>query len=110
MGVALGPETVAELWRHSRELADTGAREHSPPQVRRALVTLAVAGSGGDAAGFEAEVIAVHRSLRLLGLDPVPLFDAASALLAEDDHAARSVMVTLPRRETPPPRRPGLLQ
>ncbi len=108
MGVVLGTETVAELWRHARGLAELGAREHSPPHARRALVTLAVAGSGGDAAAFEAEVVVVHRSLRLLGLDAVPLFDAASALLAEDDHAARSVMVTLPRREVPPPRRPGL--
>jgi hypothetical protein len=106
---ALGAETVAELWRHARALAERGAREHSPPQVRRALVMLAVAGSGGDAAGFEQEVVAVHRGLRLLGLDPVPLFDAASALLPEDDHAARGVMVTLPRREVPPPRRPGML-
>jgi hypothetical protein len=107
--MTLESATVAELWRHARALAELGAREHSPPHARRALVTLAVAGSGGDAAGFEAEVVAVHRSLRLLGLDPVPLFDAASALLAEDDHAARGVMVTLPRRAAPPPRRPGLL-
>ncbi len=110
MGVSpLGAETIAELWRHARALAELGAREHSPPHARRALVTLAVAGSGGDGAGFEAEVEVVHRSLRLLGLDPVPIFDAASALLAEDDHSARSVMVTLPRREVQPPGRPGLL-
>ena len=102
----LAAETVAELWRHARELAETGAKEHSPPDARRALVTLAVAGSNGDAAGFEAEAVVIHRSFRLLGLDPVPLFDAASALLEAGDHTARGVMVTLPRREAPPSR-PG---
>ncbi len=109
MGVGLGDQTVAELWAHARELAETGARELSPPAARRALVTLAVAGSGGDVEAFEREVKAVHRACRALGLDPVPLFDAASALVAEEDVEARGVLVNLPRREAPPPRRPGLL-
>jgi hypothetical protein len=72
------------------------------------MVTLAVAGSGTDPEGFEHEVLLVQRALRALGLDPVPLFDAASALVAEDDLAARRVLVTAPRREAPPLRRPGL--
>ncbi len=107
MGIALGPHTVAELWVHARELAETGAREMSPPQVRRALVVLAVAGSGGDPAAFEAEARAVQRAFRALGFDPVPLFDAASALVAEDDVEARAVLVNLPRTGEPP-HRPSL--
>ena len=104
----LGADTVAELWGHARELAEVGARELDPPAVRRALVMLAVAGSGGDGPGFEREVKVVHRACRTLALDPVPLFDAASGLVAEGDHAARAVLVNLPRREAPPPRRRGL--
>jgi hypothetical protein len=104
--VTLGPATVAELWAHAHELADRGAREHSPPQVRRALVTMAVAGAGGDVRAFEAELLLVLRAFRTLGLDPMPLFDAASALVAEDDIDARGVFVNMPRREAPPPRRP----
>jgi hypothetical protein len=102
----LSAAAVAELWAHAHELADTGAREHSPPQVRRALVTMAVAGSGGDVAAFEAELLLLYAAFRRLGLDPMPLFDAASALVAEDDMDARGVFVNLPRREAPPPRRP----
>jgi len=104
---SLTADTVAELWAHARALAEEGARELSPPAVRRALVSLAVAGSGGDPAAFEREVEAVHRACRTLALDPVPLFDAASALVAEADVEARAVLVNLPRREAPPPRRPG---
>ena len=106
----LGPEAVAELWRHARELAEVAARELSPPAARRALVALAVAGSGGDPAAFEAELLHVHRALRALALDPVPLCDAASALVAEEDVEARAVLVNLPRREAPPPRRPSGLR
>ena len=109
MGVVLSAETVAELWSHAHELAETGAREHSPPQVRRALVTMAVAGSGGDVEAFEGELLVLYRSFRMLGLDPLPLFDAASALVAEDDLEARGVFVNMPRREAPPPRRPSSL-
>ena len=98
----LTPSAVAELWAHARELAAVGERELSPPHVRRALVTLAVAGSGGDEAAYETEVAAVNRAFRALALDPVPLFDAASALVAEEDVTARGVLVNLPRRETPP--------
>ena len=106
----LGSEAVAELWRHAHELATIAAQELSPPAARRALVVLAVAGSGGDLAAFEAEALHVHRGLRALGLDPVPLFDAASALVAEEDMEARSIFVNLPRREAPPPRRPSGLR
>jgi hypothetical protein len=100
----LSAATVAELWAHARELAEVGTRELSPPHVRRALVTLAVAGAGGDDAGYEREVLAVAKAFRTLGLDPVPLFDAASALVAEDDIAARAALVNLPRREASPAR------
>ena len=102
----MSPEVVEALWREARALADRGAAEHSPSDTRRALVMLAIAGSGGDQAAFEGEVMAVHRACRALALDPIPLFDAASALVAEDDLDARSVLVTLARREAPPPRRP----
>lgn len=105
---SIEPATVADLWAHARSLAETGARELSPPHARRALVALAIAGSGADTAAFEREALAVNQAFRALGLDPVPLFDAASALVAEEDLAAREVLVTLPRREAPPPRRPGL--
>jgi len=102
----LEPGTVAELWAHARALAQLARTELSPPHARRALVTLAVAGSGGDVAAYEKEVKAVDGALRALALDPVPLCDAASALVAEDDVAARGVLVNLPRREAPaPPRR-----
>ena len=101
----MSAETVAELWREARSLAERGAAEHSPSDTRRALVMLAIAGSGGDLPAFEAEVKAVHKACRALALDPIPLFDAASALVAEDDLDARSVLVTLARREAPP-RRP----
>jgi hypothetical protein len=105
---ALAAESVADLWRHARALADLGAREASPAHVRRALGALAVAGSGGDPDAFEREVVAVQRAFRRLALDPVPLFDAASALVDEDDSVARGVLVNVPRREAPPPRRPPL--
>ncbi len=110
MGVApLSPASLRDLWRHARELAEQAETEVSPPAARRALVVLAVAGAGGDLAGFEREVIAVHRAFRALGIDPVPVFDAASALVADEELEARGVLVTLPRREAPPPRKPFVL-
>ena len=101
----LEPATVAELWAHARVLAKMARTELSPAHARRAMVMLAIAGSGNDVAAFEKEVKGVHDALRALALDPVPLFDAASALVAEDDVEARSVLVNLPRRDAPPPRR-----
>ena len=95
MGVA--PETRADLWRHARQLIEVADREGTPVAARRALVVLAVAGTGGDEPGFEAVAREVLRVFGRLGVDPLPLFDAASALSAEDDEPARRVLVTLPR-------------
>ena len=98
----LKPETVSDLWAHARSLCEQGEVELAPPAVRRALVTLAVAGSGDDPEGFRGEVERVHRAARRCALDSVHLFDAASALLAEDDSAAREAFVTVPRNLRPP--------
>ena len=95
MGVA--PGTTADLWRHARELIEVSDRESTPIGARRALVVLAVAGSGGDPAGFEAVAREVLRVFGRLGVDPLPLFDAASALCDEEDPEARRILVTLPR-------------
>ena len=98
---------TAELWAHARELGETG-RGALPAQLRRALVTLAVAGSGDDRAAFRATAKVVREGLRRLAIDPIPLFDAASALVHEADEPAREALVTLPReprapRAGPPP-------
>jgi hypothetical protein len=95
--VGVAPQTTAELWRHARELIEVSDREGTPVAARRALVTLAVAGSGGDSPAFEAVAREVLRVFGRLGVDPLPLFDAASALCDEDDREARRVLVTLPR-------------
>jgi hypothetical protein len=95
--VGIAPETVRDLWAHAREEADRAQRELEPAAVRRALVVLAVAGSGGDAAGFRAEVRRVMLAARKVGMDPVPLFDAASALVDAGDDAAREALITAPR-------------
>ena len=91
-----------ELWAHARELGETGAQELSPAQLRRALVTLAVAGSGDDPAAFRATAKVVRDGLRQLAIDPIPLFDAASALVHEADEPAREALVTLPREPRAP--------
>jgi hypothetical protein len=105
VSAALAPATVADLWAHAQALAEQAERELSPPAVRRALVVLAVAGSGGDPAAFERLVSDLEGRVRRLALDPVPLFDAAAALVADEDVAAREALVTVPRR-TPVGRRP----
>ena len=46
----------------------------------------------------------VRDGLRQLAIDPIPLFDAASALVDEADEPAREALVTLPRE---PRRAPG---
>ncbi len=89
----LSAATVAELWAQARALADLAQREISPPHLRRALVVLAVAGSGGDLAGFEAEAQRLQRIAVWLGLDPEPLFAAASAIVAAEDEPARGALV-----------------
>ena len=95
MGVAR--ETRSDLWREARELVELSDREGTPVAARRALVMLAIAGAGQDAEGFEAVARQVLRVFGRLGVDPLPLFDAASALCDEQDPEARRVLVTLPR-------------
>jgi hypothetical protein len=101
MGVtgALAPETVADLWAHARALAEIAERDADHPALRRALVTCAVAGSGGDTEGFRDLLDAVYRAARRLAFaDPQPLFDAAAALVAHEDLPAREVIVLAPTR------------
>ena len=95
MGIA--PATVLDLWAHARDEAARAERELEPAAVRRAVVVLAVAGSGGDAAGFKAQVRGVMLAARKVGMDPVPLFDAASAMVDVGDTAAREALITSPR-------------
>jgi hypothetical protein len=95
--VGITPETVQDLWAHARDEAARAERELEPSAVRRALVVLAVAGSGGDAAGYRAQVRGVMLAARKVGMDPVPLFDAASAMVDRDDVDAREALITSPR-------------
>ncbi len=95
MGIA--PETVADLWAHAREHAERAERELDPGGVRRACVVLAVAGTGGDSEGYRAEVARLVHAARKVGMDPIPLLDAASAMVDPDDRAAREALVTAPR-------------
>jgi hypothetical protein len=95
--VGIAPETVRDLWAHSREESARAERELEPAAVRRALVVLAVAGSGGDPEAFRSEVRRVMLAARKVGMDPVPLFDAASAMVDRDDVAAREALITSPR-------------
>ena len=95
MGIA--PETVQDLWAHARDEAERAKRELEPAAVRRALVVLAVAGSGDDAEAFREQVRGVMLAARKVGMDPVPLFDAASALVDVGDTAAREALITAPR-------------
>ena len=95
--MGINRETRADLWRHARELIEVADREGTPVGARRALVVLAVAGAGADVEGFEAVARQVLKVFARLGVDPLPLFDAASALCDEEDPEARRVLVTLPR-------------
>ncbi len=95
MGVAR--ETRSDLWREVRELIELADRESTPVAARRALVMLAIAGAGPDARGFEAVARHILRAFGRLGMDPLPLFDAASALCDENDPDGRRILVTLPR-------------
>jgi hypothetical protein len=95
--VGIAPATVQDLWAHSREESERAERELEPAALRRALVVLAVAGSGDDPEGFRAEVRRVMLAARKVGMDPVPLFDAASAMVDPDDDAAREILVTTTR-------------
>jgi hypothetical protein len=93
--VTLRADTIEDLRAHARELAARAAAEGDPAPARRALVVLAVAGTGGDRAGYEADARAAVQAFAALGTDPIPVFDAASALA--EDPVAREVLVTLPR-------------
>jgi hypothetical protein len=95
VGVADG--TRRDLWAHAGELIARAAAEADLPALRRALVTYAVAGAGTDPEGFRERVMAACGTARRLGLDPEPLFDAAGALAAEDDPAAREALMMAPR-------------
>ena len=106
MRVPLQPATVENLWAQARELTRLCLDEADHAALRRALVVLAVAGSGDDPAAFRAlaDDLAVA-AVRLAFADPQPLFDAAAALVAEDDFAAREAIVLAPGRD--PGRPPG---
>ena len=90
---ALSAGTVEDLWRYARELGAIAEREISPPQLRRALIVLAVAGSGGDTAGFERQVLELHRVAGRIAVDPKPPFTAASAIAPEHDPEARAALL-----------------
>ena len=94
---ALSAGTVTELWEQARALGERSAQEGSPRDLRRALVVLAVAGSGDDPEGYREQVRGVMLAARKVGMDPVPLFDAASAMVDRDDVAAREALITSPR-------------
>ncbi len=97
MGVELQPATVENLWAHARELTERALAEADHAALRRALVVCAVAGSGSDPEAFRVLVVDVAQaSARLAFADPQPLFDAAAALVAEDDLAAREAIVLAP--------------
>jgi len=95
--VGIAPDTARELWAHAAEEAERAERELEPSAVRRALVVLAVAGSAGDAEAFREQVRRVMLAARKVGMDPVPLFDAGSALVDAADEPAREALITAPR-------------
>jgi len=95
--VGIAPDTARDLWAHAREASERAERELDPTSVRRALVTLAVAGTGDDPAAFRDEVLRVRDAARKLGMDPVPLFDAAAAMVDLEDPEAREILITTPR-------------
>lgn len=99
MGVSLQGATVENLWAQARELTARAASEADHAALRRALVILAVAGSGEDPEEFRrlADALAAA-SVRLAFADPQPLFDAAAALVAQDDYPAREAIVLAPTR------------
>ncbi len=95
MGV--GQAAREDLWAHAGELIARAGAEADLPALRRALVTYAVAGAGTDPEGFRERIMAACATARRLGLDPEPLFDAAGALAADDDPAAREALMMAPR-------------
>jgi hypothetical protein len=106
MPVPLQPSTVENLWAQARELGERAEREADHAALRRALVVCAVAGSGNDPQAFAALMTDLAAASRKLAFaDPQPLFDAAAALVADDDLPAREAIVLAPTRQ--PPRPPG---
>jgi hypothetical protein len=106
MGIAFTPATVENLWAQARELAERALVEADHAALRRALVVSAVAGSGNDPQAFRELVgMIAAASVKLAFADPQPLFDAAAALVAEDDFLAREAIVLAPTGQ--PPRPPG---
>jgi hypothetical protein len=105
--VGVSQAAVAELWQEVRELTERASAEADHAALRRALVILAVAGSGDDPATFRelAESVAAA-SVRLAFADPQPLFDAAAALVAAEDYPAREAIVLAPERISSAPPRP----
>jgi hypothetical protein len=95
--VGIAPDTARALWAHAREASERAERELDPAAVRRALVTLAVAGTGDDPAAFRDEVLRARDAARKVGMDPVPLFDAAAAMVDLEDPQAREILITTPR-------------
>ncbi len=97
--VRLQPATVENLWAQARELTERASVEADHAALRRALVVLAVAGSGSDVEEFRrlADTLAAAAT-RLAFADPQPLFDAAAALVAADDYPAREAIVLAPER------------
>ena len=95
MGV--GADTARDLWAHAREASERAERELDPAAVRRALVVLAVAGTGDDPEAFRAEVARARNAARKVGMDPIPLFDAAAAMVDPEDPAAREIFITTTR-------------
>lgn len=103
-GVQLQPATVENLWAQARELMERAVLEADHAALRRALVIAAVAGSGTDVPAFRALVDEMARaSVKLAFADPQPLFDAAAALVADDDFKAREAIVLAPTRQSPRP-------
>ena len=102
----LQPATVENLWAQARELTERALAEADHAALRRALVVLAVAGSGSDPQAFRALADRIAAaSVKLAFADPQPLFDAAAALVDHDDYAAREAIVLAPTHT--PPRPPG---
>ncbi len=105
-GVPLQPATVENLWAQARELTARAVAEADHAALRRALVLCAIAGSGSDTDTFRDLLADIHAaSIKLAFADPQPLFDAAAALVANDDFKAREAIVLAPARA--PARPPG---
>ena len=102
--MGISATAVAELWQEARGLTERASAEADHAALRRALVILAVAGSGDDPAEFRrlADALAAAAT-RLAFADPQPLFDAAAALVAAEDYPAREAIVLAPERATSAP-------